>query len=92
MSNTGNIYTGICVDLACGLGFCAEQAAIANMLKARETAIRAIVAVNADGVMAPCGRCRELMMQVNRDNKNTTIVLPGDRSVSLQQLLPDHWL
>jgi cytidine deaminase len=92
MSNIGNIYTGVCVDLACGLGFCAEQAAIADMLKALETVIRAIVAVNADGVMAPCGRCRELMMQVNPNNRNTTIFLPGDRSVSLQQLLPDHWL
>jgi cytidine deaminase len=33
----GNMYTGICIDLACGLGFCAEVAAVAEMLKARET-------------------------------------------------------
>lgn len=31
----GNIYTGVCIDLACGLGFCAEVSAIAEMLKHR---------------------------------------------------------
>jgi cytidine deaminase len=39
MTNAGTIYTGICLDLACGIGFCAEHAAIAEMLKARETVI-----------------------------------------------------
>lgn len=29
----GRIFTGICVDVACGIGFCAEHAAIAEMLK-----------------------------------------------------------
>ena len=29
----GQIYTGICLDLSCGVGFCAEHAAIAEMLK-----------------------------------------------------------
>jgi len=28
----GNTYTGICIDLACGLGFCAEVSAIAEMV------------------------------------------------------------
>src|ERR671919_558386 len=61
----GNIYTGICIDLACGLGFCAEVAAVAEMLKARETHILAVVAVSTGGVLgAPCGRCRETMAQV----------------------------
>jgi cytidine deaminase len=39
----GNVYTGICIDLGCGLGFCAEVAAMAEMLKARETHARAVV-------------------------------------------------
>ena len=33
----GSVYTGICIDLGCGLGFCAEVAAMAEMLKHRET-------------------------------------------------------
>jgi cytidine deaminase len=47
----GNIYTGICIDLACGLGFCAEVAAVAEMLKARETHMLAVVAVSNGGVL-----------------------------------------
>jgi cytidine deaminase len=31
----GNIYAGICIDLGSGLGFCAEVAAIAQMLTDR---------------------------------------------------------
>lgn len=42
----GNIFTGICIDLASGLGFCAEVAAIAEMLKARATHVHAVVAVS----------------------------------------------
>jgi cytidine deaminase len=61
----GNIYTGICIDLACGLGFCAEVAAVADMLKARERHVLAVVAVSKRGVLfAPCGRCRETIAQV----------------------------
>ncbi len=27
-----NLYEGVCIHLSCGLGFCAEAAAIANMI------------------------------------------------------------
>jgi hypothetical protein len=43
------IFTGVCVDTACSLGFCAEHAAVAEMLKARQSNVRMIVAVNKDG-------------------------------------------
>jgi len=33
MSECGDVFTGICIDLACGIGFCAEHAAIAEMAK-----------------------------------------------------------
>ncbi|MGI4790842.1 MAG: hypothetical protein ACRYFS_18580, partial [Janthinobacterium lividum] len=65
VTEAGNVYTGICLDLACGIGFCAEHSAIASMLQQRETVIKKIVAVNKHHVLAPCGRCRELMFQVN---------------------------
>jgi len=42
----GHVFTGVCVDTECGLGFCAEHAAIAEMLKARECQIKMIVAVD----------------------------------------------
>jgi cytidine deaminase len=58
-TTSGAIYTGVCIDLACGIGFCAEHAAIAEMLKHREVEIDAIVAVNNSWILPPCGRCRE---------------------------------
>ena len=33
MSGSGRVYTGVCVDTQCGMGFCAEHAAVAEMLK-----------------------------------------------------------
>jgi cytidine deaminase len=88
----GNIYTGICIDLACGLGFCAEVAAVAEMLKHRETHITEVVAVTAHGILAPCGRCREMIAQVDARNLDCRVIIGEDRVVTLRQLLPEHWL
>src|SRR5271157_4514556 len=65
LTDKGNIYTGICIDLACGLGFCAEASAISEMLKNKETHITSIVAVSKDRILPPCGRCREMMVQID---------------------------
>jgi cytidine deaminase len=89
---SGRLYTGICLDLACGIGFCAEHAAVAEMLKCRESAIDVVVAVGAGVILAPCGRCRELMAQINPANLDCRVVLGDDRVVLLRALLPEHWL
>ncbi len=91
-SASGRTYTGVCVHVSCGIGFCAEHAAVAEMIKGRETQIDAIVAVCDDGVLAPCGRCRELMVQVDPRNFDARVGLPGGRAVRLRELLPDHWM
>ena len=92
-TTAGNIYTGICIDLACGLGFCAEVAAVAEMLKQRETHIATVVAVGGNGVLgAPCGRCREMIAQVDRRNLRCRVLLPDGKETTLAALLPDHWL
>jgi cytidine deaminase len=89
----GNTYTGICIDLACGLGFCAEVAALAEMLKARETHIQAVVAVSDGEILgAPCGRCRETIAQVDTRNLDCLVIMGDDRELPLRQLLPEHWL
>ncbi len=89
----GNVYTGICIDLACGLGFCEEVAAVAEMLKHRETHISAVVAVSDGKVLgSPCGRCREMMVQIDARNLNSMVILGENQEVSLRELLPDHWL
>jgi cytidine deaminase len=91
-SESGRIFTGICLDLACGIGFCAEHSAVAEMLKARETAIKRIVAIDDDGVLAPCGRCRELIVQLDRRNLDCEVILPGGTSARMGDLLPRAWL
>jgi len=89
---SGNIYTGVCIHLSCGLGFCAEHAAAAEMIKAGETQIETIVAVAEDCELTPCGRCREFLLQVDPRNANATVILNGGRLVKLRDLMPEHWL
>ena len=92
-SESGNIYTGINIDLACNLGFCAEQTAIADMLKHGEMKIKRLIAVYKNGnILPPCGRCREFMIQVNKDNLNTLIILPDFKEIPLKELLPELWI
>ena len=92
LAGNGKIYTGICLDLACGLGFCAEHAAIAEMIKDQETQIQMIVAVKNSVVLSPCGKCRELIVQLNKYNAETQIILSANKTVPLKELLPEHWL
>ena len=91
-STSGQIYTGVCIHLSCGIGFCAEHAAAAEMIKAGETQIEAIVAVAHDCILSPCGRCREFLMQIDPRNADTIIILGDDQSMRLRDLLPYHWL
>jgi cytidine deaminase len=88
VTRAGNVYTGVCVDTDCGLGFCAEHAAIAEMLKARESEIALIVAVRGGDIVAPCGRCRELMWQVSPRGAATRVILGPGTTRPLSELLP----
>ena len=92
LSGEGNVYTGVCVDLSCGIGFCAEHAAVAEMLKGGETEILVIVAASSDQILTPCGRCRELFAQVDQRNLDARILTDDGSSVLLRELLPMHWL
>lgn len=89
---SGIVYTGICIDVPCSIGICAEQVAIAEMLKHGETKIKRIVAVYEDGsILSPCGRCRELISQLDLDNENTVVAINNDQKVTLKELLPERW-
>ena len=89
----GRVHLGVCIDAPCGIGFCAEHAAVAAMVTAGETRILATVAVDERGaVLPPCGRCRELIALLHEDNHATRVLLPGGRAVPLSALMPDHWL
>ncbi len=93
MTTKGNIYTGICTDLNCGLGKCAEYAAIAEMLKHNESEIKKIVSFSAKGtIYSPCGSCRELIRMVNHKNLDTEIMIKKDKICKLKELLPEMYI
>jgi cytidine deaminase len=43
-------------------------------------------------VAPPCGRCRELIKQVNYENLKTEVMVSEDEIVTLGELLPHVWL
>jgi cytidine deaminase len=89
ISSSGRMYTGVCLDFACGIGFCAEHAAVAEMLKGRESQIALVAAVNEAGeVLPPCGRCREMMWQLDPANRDALVVLAAENALPLRELLP----
>jgi cytidine deaminase len=72
VTTSGNIYTGVCIDVACSIGFCAEHTAIGTMITSGESHIETIVAVNWDTkILPPCGRCREMISQIDLRKKYT---------------------
>ena len=73
------MYTGVCIDLGSGLGFCAEVSAIAQMVTNKESQIEAVVAVTKNGILPPCGRCRETMAQIDLRNLDCKVVVGAER-------------
>ena len=93
VTDQGNVYVGVCLDLPSGTGFCAEASAIAAMVTAGELKISRIVAVWKDDmgqtyVLSPCGRCREFIHQMHAENLEADVVLGRDNVVKLRELLP----
>lgn len=95
-SASGKIYVGVCVDTACTLGICAERNAIFNMITNGESAFRRVIAIGSKGkVMAPCGACRELMVQMMPCTyRDVEIMLDYEtgRVVKLGELTPEWWI
>lgn len=95
ITDWGNIYLGVCMDISSGIGFCAEHSAIAAMVTAGEYRIAKIVAVwkgeagkSPTHILSPCGRCREFIRQIHPDNIATDIILDVDKVLKLADLLP----
>lgn len=94
LTENDNIYVGVCIDMACSLGMCAERNAIANMITNGESKIKKVLAIMPDGkVGPPCGACREFMMQLNKDSKNIEILMDYDslKTITLGELCPNWW-
>ena len=96
LSSSGKIYTGVCVDTCSTLGICAERNAIFNMITNGESKISRVLAVMSNGKTgAPCGACRELMVQLMPDDyKGIEIMLDYEkgRVITLGELTPEWWI
>jgi cytidine deaminase len=88
----GEVYTGVCIDTACSMGFCAEHAAAAAMVTAGGSRVLKMIAVGWDGrVTPPCGRCREFISQLDPGNLDARVMVAQDVVVTLRDLLPYDW-
>lgn len=95
-SSSGKIYTGVCIDTCSTLGICAERNAIFNMITNGEQEIKKVLAIMPDGRSgAPCGACRELMVQLMPDHYREIEILvdfEAERIITLGELTPEWWI
>ena len=96
LSSSGKIYTGVCIDTCSTLGICAERNAIFNMITNGEQEIRKVLCIPpVRGKGAPCGACRELMVQLMPDQyKSIEIMLDyeSEKIMTLGELTPEWWI
>jgi cytidine deaminase len=92
LAESGRIYTGVCIDTSSSMGFCAEHAAASAMITAGESRVIRMIAVDWDGsVLSPCGRCREFINQIHKDNWNAEVMVQEGKIATIQELLPYDW-
>jgi cytidine deaminase len=98
----GRIYTGVNLDAYLGrMAVCAEAVALGRAVtETGETGIETIVAVRhpepgdkdqAIVVVSPCGSCRELIWDYDR---NARVIVPGNNGpavVGISELLPNKY-
>ena len=96
LSASGRIYTGVCIDTCSTLGICAERNAIFHMITNGEAEIQKVIAILPDGSSgAPCGACRELMVQLMPEKyKDVQIMMDyeAESVVTLGELTPAWWI
>jgi cytidine deaminase len=93
-TTSGRIFTGIHIEASVGYAdVCGEVAAICNMVNAKHRDLEAIVAVAGDGagkheLLAPCGRCRELISDFNPRASVIVGTLEQPYTMPVADLLP----
>lgn len=91
LTDKGNVYTGVCIDVPAGMGFCAEHSAVAAMITAGESKIVKMAATGVDDNgcgCAPCGRCREFINSVHDENYLCEVILEDGTITTIENLLP----
>ena len=100
-TRSGKVFTGVSLDAYLGrMAVCAEAVALGQAITEGHTGIDTIVAVRHPapddkhqdiGVVSPCGACRELISDYDRDAR---VIVPGPKgpeSVKIAELLPNKY-
>ncbi len=101
-TRSGRIFTGVSLDAYLGrMAICAEAVALGQAItNSGETGIETVVAVRhpppeekerAIAVVSPCGACRELIWDYDR---NARVIVPGasgPSAVLISDLLPNKY-
>lgn len=101
-SESGEIFTGFCVESCSGvMALCAERVAALNMyVNSGQRIIKRLIAfrdtpptAQEPGSGMPCGACREFLMQLAHENKETEILVDYEtrQTITLGELLPNWW-
>lgn len=99
-SESGEIFTGFCIESACGvMNLCAERAAALNMyMNSGQRVIKRLMAFRdtppaGGGSGMPCGACREFLLQLSDKNKDTEIMVDyaARKIITLGELMPNWW-
>lgn len=90
LSENNEIYTGVSIETSYSLGYCAEAMAIGESLKHGNSRVLKMLAFHEiQGVISPCGKCREFLFQINHENLKCEIILQN-RICLLKELLPEY--
>jgi cytidine deaminase len=87
LCGSGKTYTGVNVE-SCGYGPCAEPIAFGAAITAGEKEFLAIVAVGRNGVMSPCGNCRQLLLDYAPEAMVILLVDGVIKKATAHDLLP----
>lgn len=91
LGKSGRVYTGCNVENASHpAGICAERCAVAKAVSEGEREFLAVAIVaDSSGPCAPCGICRQVLVEFGPDMQVVMSNLKGDiRTLNASQLLP----
>lgn len=91
MDEDRQFYIGLSLEIPCGLGFCAEQSAISALISTGKSKVLKVVTIKDGELIPPCGRCRELISQINDSNLYTKFFLSNNRVLTLSELSGELW-
>ena len=101
-AENGEIFVGFCIEACSGvMNLCAERVAALNMyVNSGQTNIKRLIAFRDTppksdivGSGMPCGACREFLMQLDKRNENTEILVDytSKKTVFLKEIIPNWW-